>query len=273
MPLHWLELRWLGRNWSWRALGAGDRTVGAGTADPDGWRPFGRGVARPRVRLDGLGWVELVDPSEPSMLLHDLTSGDRLEAEDVHEYVEVCDDGVRPLDVPDHPPLLDGQVFTVGDRILRMLLADAPRHTTTTGIDIRDAACQLDVGEGEATFTVGSGSRTLRGESARVIRVYASARLRPGEGWLAPLDAYAEWVAVGGHPDSPADRVAWERGKVRSRLVLSGVAGVPELFESRRDGLTTIVRLSLPPGRITVDGRGPTGPAGKAGQGRGGPPR
>lgn len=268
MPLHWLELRWFGRKWCWRALGAVDRTVGAGTADAEGWRPFARGVARPRVRLDGLGWVELVDPSEPSMLLHDLRSGDRLEAEDVHEYVEVCDDGIRPLDALELAPLLDGQVFTVGDRVLRMLLADTPRHTSATGIDLRDAACQLDVGDGEAVFTVGTDSRTLWGESARVLRVYASARIHSGEGWLAPIDAYAEWVAVGGHPESPAERVAWERGKVRSRLVLAGAGGVPELFESKREGMTILVRLSLPPGRITVDGRGPTTSGGKAGQGR-----
>ncbi len=257
MPLHWLELRWAGRQWTWRALGAADRTVGAGAADGEGWRPFAKGPGKARVKLDGMGWVELVDPSEPALLLHDLTNGERLEAEDVEEYVELGDDGARPLGVRPHPPLQDGQVFTSRGRTLRILHAESPTPTATTALDVRALACHLDVAEREATFTVERTSRTLRGEGARILRVYAEARLRGGEGWLSPLDAFAEWVAAGGQPESPVERVAWERGKVRTRLSLADVAGGPELFEVEREGPSTRVRLSIPAERITVDGRGP----------------
>ncbi len=259
MPLHWLELRWLGRNWNWRALGAIDRTVGTGAADAEGWRAFGPAAGRPRVRLDGLGWIELVDSGAPAMLLHDLTSGERLEAEDNEEYVEACDDGFRLLDAPESPPLQDGQVVVVRGRVVRILLADVPGRTAAPNLDLRDPACRLDIVDAEATFTAGAGTRTIRGEGARVLRVYASARLEFGDGWLAPVDAHAEWVAAGGRVDSSVDRLGWERGKVRSRLVLSDVGGVGDLFQTRRDGPTTLIRLSLAPVQITVDGLGPSG--------------
>ncbi len=45
--------------------------------------------------------------------------------------------------------------------------------------------------------------------------------------------------------DSPQERIAWDRARVRQQLFQSGVAHVEHLFESRRQGSSVQLRLGV----------------------------
>ncbi len=252
VPLHWLEVRWLGANWAWRALGALDRTVGASAPDTDGWRPLrcsnGRGT---RVRFEGVGAVELVDDGPPQLVLHDVQSSERLEQDDALDWVEVVDERAYVLGTdPPRRPLADGEVFAAEGRIWRVLLPDPTQKTVQPALDLAHPRCELDAQIDEARFSVGERGVVLRGEAARVLRVYAIARGEEKGGWLDASDARQRWVELGGNRESPPERIAWERGKIRTRLSVLGVCNVDILFETRRMGPFTEVRLTLPPERV-----------------------
>lgn len=53
-------------------------------------------------------------------------------------------------------------------------------------------------------------------------------------GWLSAADAHAAWVALGGSPGAPLDRISWERCRLRSVLSRDGAVGVGSLFEVAR---------------------------------------
>jgi hypothetical protein len=50
-------------------------------------------------------------------------------------------------------------------------------------------------------------------------------------GWLRAEDAHAAWVALGGNPAAPLERISWERCRLRSVLARDGAVGVGSLFE------------------------------------------
>jgi hypothetical protein len=105
-----------------------------------------------------------------------------------------------------------------------------------------------------ATFTTARGSVSARGESVRVLLVYAMARSQEplDEGWVASTEAHAEWVALGGNPESVVERLSWERGKLRTALVRAGAIGLDGLFERRTWAGVPEFRLGLPPGAIRL---------------------
>ncbi len=90
----------------------------------------------------------------------------------------------------------------------------------------------------------------------RVLLVYARARRdEPAEeGWLPSVEAHAEWIALGGNPESVVERLSWERGKLRTALVRAGATGLDQLFERRTWQGVAEFRLALSPGAVRIVG-------------------
>ncbi len=184
-------------------------------------------------------------------MLQDLRSGERLEQDDAQDWVEVVDGDVYALGTdPPRTPLCDGEAFLAGDRMLRALLPGPLPSTVPPHLDLAHRACELELSQDEARLSVGERHVVLRGEAVRVLRVYMDARTQTEEGWLGFTGAFSAWCALGGNPERSPDRLAWERGKIRARLSRAGVGSVEGLFEVRRVGPATEVRLALPPQRL-----------------------
>jgi hypothetical protein len=261
-PLNWLELRWRPPHWCWRVLTATDRTRGSGAASDDGWRVWtGSGG---HVRLDGgpsSVQIELVDTAPPELIVERLTRPGRFAGPLAARFVEVRPDGrVWPLGIEptEAPPLRDGQVFVLGLDALRLHLATSVSDTAPITLDLRDPALELqvDLPRLHATFSLGASEAVATGECVRVLAAYALARQSDGDagggGWMPAVAAHSAWIELGGRSESPIDRLAWERGKLRTQLANQGVSGIDQLFDLRRSGGLTEVRLAVSPARIFV---------------------
>jgi hypothetical protein len=152
--------------------------------------------------------------------------------------------------------LRDGEVIIVDGRAWRVHVPSLPADTSRQWVDLSSPGCVLDLSRESltATFTTDRGSVTVRGECVRVLLVYAVARRDEAfeEGWIASAEAHAEWVALGGNPDSVVERLSWERGKLRTALTRAGALGLEALFERRTWAGTPEFRLGLPPAAIRV---------------------
>lgn len=262
VPLSWLELRWRAPNWCWRALSAVDRTRGSGAAHDEGWRIWtGRSG---HVRLDGGQTpveVRLVDPSPPELVVERITRPGRFAGLAAERFVEQWPDGrVWPLgsEPTIDPPLRDGQVFVREADAYRVHLPSELSDTAPLAFDLRhdDIELNLDLARLHASFEIGQREAVVTGECVRVLAVYALARRGDGDagggGWVGAQAAHEHWVELAGRAESPVDRLAWERGKLRTQLARQGVVGLEQLFEVRRVSGYAEVRLAIPPARITV---------------------
>lgn len=252
-PMYWLELRWTSPSgWAWRALTAPERTRGAGGSLGAEWRRLEARGSSGRVHLDASMWVELVDAAPPESFAVDLETGAVLAGEPLATLLEVRPDGVFPFDAEGAAAqaLPDGAVVSAGGRLLRIHPAAPIVATARTRLDLAAARVhvEVDLDAREARLTAfGPGADAgiiVRGECVRVLAAFLAARasgLRGG--WLTAADAWAGWVALGGAADSPIERLAFERAKLRTQLARAGAGSVDALFERRREGPLTLTRV------------------------------
>jgi hypothetical protein len=244
VPSFWLELRWFEGGWRWRALAGVERTRGPGMLTDDGWRmlPLSTEARPQRVRLDELVTIALIAGGPPAPFAIDLLTGQARRGESLGEVTESRADGtIRTFGTADAPgrALADGEVFLHAGRPWRMHLPDVLPPTLRLRLDLArtDASIDVDAEALRATFHQGGSHVTIAGEHVRVLVVYALARLEDadgGGGWLDADAVYARWRGMGGNPQSPVDRIGWDRGRCRSHLSREGVGGVDALFEIRR---------------------------------------
>lgn len=261
VPLHWLEVRWRDDHWSWRPLGATERTRGTGTPEPADFRGWS---INGRVLLDGCEHaveVTLVDVAAPTVFVEDLQSRRRWHGAELERAIEIWADGrCWPLgaDPCTDPPLTDGAVFVLDGRALRLHKPFDRLETDNGALYVGDPEIALSIEPATLRATLETGSRRaiVVGEAVRLLWVYARARLVDtdggGDGWMPAQAAFAEWVEAGGKRTSRVDRLAWERSRLRSRLAAQGVVGLERLFETRGAGPTSEVRLALAPPRIAI---------------------
>jgi hypothetical protein len=255
VPLYWLEIRWLKSQWGWRLLHGKSATAGAGRALAHGWRSLdcpASGRLR-RVRCGVKVSVALVDAAPPVLFARDLSTGEVLEdpgtnrmlGRAVHELTATQAVGVATCVMEGRPVLVR--------------FPEAPCDTDSQGLDLGDPGCTLDLDPSalRAVFTVGTQETTVQGECVRVLLAYAKARQydRVAEGgWIAREEAYRLWLQFGGSPDSPTERIGWEKGKLRKKLVMSGAMAVIRVFENRRFDGSVTSRISIPVDRIHIVG-------------------
>ena len=257
-PAHWLELRWTGAGWAWRALAAADRTRGAGRPLPDGWTSMDvdddRGT---RISLGSDVFVELVDAGGPEPFVWDVLTGLPIDGPELEEVAEVRGDQLLPLTAEGDAlqALADGACWVHngadGPRTLRAHVPTVFAATSASRIDLYhgDVFVLVDLGEQRATLRQGAVVVTVQGACVRTLVVYGNAR-DDGEGWLSAAEAWAAWTELGAHEDRPLDAVGWERARLRRRLDRARVGGLDRLFETRKEG--AFVKTRLGPG-IEID--------------------
>ncbi len=249
-PLYWLEIRWYGGAWAWRTLAADARTRGVGAFVGTDWRALsGSGGRAPRVSLTEDCWVELVDAGAPGAFLTDADSRVPLDPTDLEPWLEVRREAVLPLDAEGNmsPALADGALFRAGDRVVRVHVPSREDDTLGGRVDIgaRDLEVHVDLEAAVARFSQGHAEVEARGACVRLLAAYLEARGNdlPEGGWLSPAEALEAWRAHGGPADAHADRVGWERSKLRAQLSRAGATCVDALYEIRRDGDTVRARV------------------------------
>ncbi len=237
-PLYWLEVRWLEGGWGWRAMGAEERTHGGGSALPAGWRALHVASRRVgRVRLSTTTWIELVTAEPPRAHLVALPGGEVLDDDEASRWAEVRPEAVLPLSAEGDPAqaYADGHVLARDDAAVRVHAPGVVATTLEGGVDLSRSGVFLDLDTEArvATFSGAAGGVSARGECVRVLDVYLEARRRdvPRGGWLSAAEAHAGWVARGGNPEAPLERISWERCRLRSVLARGGAVGVGSLFE------------------------------------------
>jgi hypothetical protein len=250
-PAHWIELRWLGDGWGWRALNAEERTRGTGPFLADGWRRMEVGAERgTRVTLTQDVWVELIDAGPPEPFVWDVDADAPVPAEALDTVVERRGDALIPLAAEGDPAhaLRDGQCWThaapTGPRILRAHVPTTFPGTLATRMDLARGGVLLELqrGAGVAVFSQGAAQVRISGQCVRTLSVYARARLSAG-GWLTAAEAWAAWSELGGAPSAPVDAVAWDRTRLRQLLHRARVGSVEALFTQRKDDAYVRVRL------------------------------
>lgn len=250
-PAHWLEVRWTGTGWAWRALAAVERTRGAGRPLPDGWTAMSveddRGT---RVNLGSDAWVELVDAGPPEPFAWDVVAAVPLDGPELEEVAEVRGDLLLPLSAEGdaRQALADGACWVHhGPDGPRTFRAHVPTHfssTQATRIDLArgEVFVLVDLADLRATLRQGQLTATVQGACVRTLVVYGNARDH-GEGWLSAAEAWAAWTELGAAEDRPLDAVGWERARLRQRLDRARVGGLDVLFETRKDGAFVKTRL------------------------------
>lgn len=258
MPLRWIEIRWDGTSWRWRALSDADETRGRGPVELGEWRRLGDGDAdRAQIALGSAFRVHLLDPSPPSSHLVNVKTGEIIDAH-LDDWLEWVDE--RPFalgwDSEMEPEALqDGATMVRDGQVWRLHLAIVSVPTERGAFDLSRPALRLDLGFNpiRATFTLGSKQLILEGNGARLVAAYAQVRRAStsSDPWFGPSEVYAEWCALGGTGD--VARIGWERGKVRTRLRTAGATGCKQLFQRHFEGREVKMRLVIPPENVCFE--------------------
>lgn len=254
VPLHWLELRWTGELWAWRALGAADRTVGRGRTLPGGWRGL---EVDAQVRLGNTGVaLVLVDPSPPGLTLQDLDRGVWLDGEARFDVVALTPDGPRLRGSDGEPtgaPLADGAVVALDGRRWRVHHARPVVFTAAGAVALAapGLAIDFDLSALTARLSTRQGEVVLRGGLVRPLAVYAAAVTQgpatPDGGWLRNVDAQVGMQGLGVEMAAGPERMNWDRHRLRSALQELEVGDLDRLFERKRTGRQWMHRLGVRP--------------------------
>ena len=256
VPLFWLELRWIGDEWSWRALSEQENTRGPGTPTGAGWRIWRArlGDRRQAIRIDSVS-LRITDPSPPEPVIEWTARGicqDILSGQHgfVRESGELCWSS-SPTSAPVR--VVNAAQHTIDGEGARVWIPEGWSKTLRPSVSLTDHRLCLEFGEEptRVTLTTEGMSVELTGEEVRLLRVYADARAADPRdadcGYRTTGEARVAWIALGGNPDSPPERLAWLRNRLRSMLEESGISGAETLFERRRQGRVWSHRVAVDP--------------------------
>lgn len=262
VPLYWLEVRWTGKAWSWRELTDSGGTRGTGLSARRGWRTLNpQRTKAPRVTHPPDVSITFTDLSPCSWLIESLATRAYLSRAESAKQLEVWGGRAHRVHWEQRghtsPPLDDGALFIVDDQAYRFHSGHAIEDTSASQLDVTDAQCRLDIDASSltATFTQGSLEARVHGEFVRILLIYAMARRDEhfdDGGWLTRREAHERWISQGGNPHSPAERIGWDRGKLRTRLAEAGASQLKHLFERNRHGSEVSIRVRLSPAQLLI---------------------
>lgn len=254
VPLHWLELRWTGDTWAWRALGAADRTVGRGRTLQGGWRGL-EVDARVRLGNSGVSLV-LLDDTPPRLTLQHVETGSWVDGDARFDLVALTEDGplLRGADgEPTGDPLPDGALLSLDGQQWRLHRPDPVVFTVDGSVSLAapELSIDFDLLALRAAFSSSDGEIILQGGLVLPLAVYAAAMAHgqaPAEGgWLSNVDAQAGLARLGVDMVAGPERMNWDRHRIRSALAELGVTSLHLLFERKRVGRRWRHRLGIQP--------------------------
>gem|GEM_PF-2027330 len=261
IPLYWLEVRWMSNDWAWRELTDTGATRGPGTRVSNGWRTItSLGKKTPRIIHPPNIALNFIDLSAPALMVEDLSTREQFGPDSYDEFIEIWDNKIRTVgwdaESSESSELLDGDTIHVRGRTLRVHASDLSKTTARAALDVTHKDCKLDIDMNEltATFTVNSVEAMVHGEFVRTLAVYAQTRLEEHfdeGGWLSRREAHRRWIEFGGNPDSPEERIGWDRGKLRTQLATQGGTKLKDLFTKSRTGSDVSIRLNLTPEQLS----------------------
>ena len=259
VPLYWLEIRWVNKQWAWRPLTPqSDTTRGTGRSLGKGWRILTKG----RVRCIDEVSIELTDEAPPDVFATDLQTGATVMGEALGQLVEVWRDRVllRNWESTDGSLMKNHSIKVIDGSVYRFHIPTRFESTSSTLLAVHSDDCAVDVHWESLTavFTVQLNECRVTGECVRVLWAYCQARLEDQiteGGWLSREEAFHAWVGLGGLAGSPSERIGWEKGKLRTRMASAGAVGLQFLFENRQQGGQRLSRIALKPAQISLIGR------------------
>lgn len=254
MPLRWVELRWLSSGWGWRAMASKGDTIGPAPWMRPGWRrvELGRRGAN-TIKLRDVVKIELTDADPPQPYALDLQSKRVFVRGSLQELLASV--GIQRWQTATGAKLCDGDVLVIEGRPIRLHL---PQRALCAEPEVpsllhADTILKLELESLSGAVEISELRVELTREMVRVLLPYAEVRLDEDHtAWLTRDDAHARWLELGGNPDSPAQRIGWLRGKVRTYLQKNGLADVDSLFESQRVGQWYATRLGLMPEQVVL---------------------
>ena len=260
VPQFWFEVRWFEQGWAWRPLNSIEETRGSGASLGNGWRAIRlTGNRPPRVTIAENVWVEFFDLTPPSAFAQNVETKGFLSGHALEDLWECIDDRFYRFGWEDAREsefeLRDGDLVSSEGALYRVFLPNegAPTLVAQLNLMVSDCSVTINLKKLTACFESSQTSLEVNGECVRVLAVYANTRLDEhfdDGGWLSAQSSYQRWLGLGGNPNSNAERLGFERGKLRNQLRRQGVLDVKGLFERQTSGYRTALRLSLNPDQI-----------------------
>ena len=161
------------------------------------------------------------------------------------EWVEGYDGRVFELgaDFQKDPAIQNNEVRVIRGHALRFHVPGGLVSTDKQTISVAHQSCELDItlSSLKAVFTVGAEDVSV---SVSVCASWQPTRKEIDDqiresGWISRSHLFEIWKELGGAETSPEERIGWEKGKLRNRLIRAGAGGSDSLFENRvRQGQT-----------------------------------
>lgn len=251
IPLHWLEVRWLGTRWGWRCLGADSQTTGRGGHLVGGWRSLELGQA---VRLESANVkIELIDDTPPGIVLSDVQGNTWIDGDERFEYILLHPNGPMRLTETgssDEPILADGDLFWSQDRLWRLHRPAVDMTTQHSRLDLNANHLHIDfqLPTLTATFSTKTHEASISGVAVLALAIYVGARnvqgWRADGGWLSNRAAcFLLNTHFNGEAKNP-ERLNKERARIRSIMMEKGFKGTDTMFERLRVGGTWYHRFA-----------------------------
>jgi len=234
IPNLWLEIRYINNQWLWNVLNGDSDTIGTGTYTHNNWRHFSK-----QIRFNNVVKLELLDSSPPETLVE---LNGRFHSISAFPNIRPITQNRFALDTQ---ILQNGTAFLYDNNICTIWIPGSTNPTEETSTNMEtDGILKIDLDGLIATFEYDSHHYSVTGEAARTLATYAMA-LKEGTPWLTSEEAFSDWINLGGLPDSPPERIHWERNKILGKLNKEHAFPLISLFQRRRRGVIWEHRLEF----------------------------
>ena len=247
VPLYWLEVRWFGDFWAWRAFSC-ENTRGTGAVLQNGWRKWNSG----KVSLGANLSIELMDESGPILCFEHLLKKNRKTLLDMDGRVNFIR-GVVYLE-EEAEQYHDGSLICIEKEWYRVHIPKNWMMSVNIEVDISSDRISIDIDKSalKATLTQGKSDCVIYGEPVRLLYIYAKLKKKSPERWFSSEDIFSLWQQYGGLRSSPLERLNWERSKIKNLLVAKGVKNVDRLFLRKKEKRKWVIQLSIAAENISI---------------------
>ena len=247
VPLYWIEIRWFGEFWAWRAFSS-EKTRGTGAVLQNGWRKWNNG----KISLGNTASIELMEESAPVLCFEHLSTKKRRTLIDMDGRVNFSRGVVYKVE--EEEEYHDGSLICLEKEWYRVHIPKNWMMSSDVEIDICSSSLSIDIDKTalKATLTQGKADCIINGEPIRLLYVYAKLKKEAPEEWFSSADIFSQWLQYGGLESSPLERLNWERSKIKNLLVAKGVKNVDQLFLRKKEKRKWVIQLITSASNISI---------------------